>query len=485
MVSLNLVVSVTQNYLIGTKNDLLITSKEDLKRFYKLTTSKYPEGDKNIVIMGYNTWLSIPEDKKPLKNRLNIVITLNHQGELTESENLKVFGDLYSCMEFCNENSNGKIFIIGGQSIYEQTIQNYKIDTIYLTKFIDDYRFKKTEETKSFPFEILSDYECINEINSHDDCSVYDDSGSYKDKININYYTYQSKDSYNKGEYQYLNLLKKVRDEGILGDTRNGETISLFGERMVFDMNDGFPLLTTKKMGYKTILRELLWFISGSTSNKDLQDKNVTIWNLNSTREFLDSRNLDYEEGDLGPVYGFQWRHSGAEYIDRNTDYTNKGVDQLQNVIDLIQNDPHSRRIIINSWNPSDLDKMALPPCHMMCQFHVNTETKTLNCQLYQRSGDMFLGVPFNIASYAFLLHIVAGMTRYKPGKLIHILGDTHIYKNHCDSVNKQFERIPLQFPHLEILEDLSTLNIDELKEEYFVIKDYKSYDKITAPMSA
>ena len=222
MVSLNLVVSVTQNYLIGTKNDLLITSKEDLKRFYKLTTSKYPEGDKNIVIMGYNTWLSIPEDKKPLKNRLNIVITLNHQGELTESENLKVFGDLYSCMEFCNENNNGKVFIIGGQSIYEQTIQNYKIDTIYLTKFIDDYRFKKTEETKSFPFEILSDYECINEINSHDDCSVYDDSGSYKDRININYYTYQSKDSYNKGEYQYLNLLKKVRDEGILGDTRNG-----------------------------------------------------------------------------------------------------------------------------------------------------------------------------------------------------------------------------------------------------------------------
>jgi thymidylate synthase len=136
-------------------------------------------------------------------------------------------------------------------------------------------------------------------------------------------------------------------------------------------MKDGFPLLTTKKMGYKTILRELLWFIQGSTSNQKLQEKNVHIWDLNSTKEFLESRGLDYQEGDLGPVYGFQWRHSGAEYKDSSTDYSGKGIDQLKNVIDLIQNDPHSRRIIMNSWNPSDLDKMALPPCHMFCQFYV------------------------------------------------------------------------------------------------------------------
>ena len=137
MVPLNIIVSVTQNYLIGTKNDLLITSKDDLKRFYQLTTTNYPEGDKNIVIMGYNTWLSIPEDKKPLKNRLNIVITLNHQSEISESENLKIFGDLHSCIEYCNENTDGKVFVIGGQSIYEQCINGYKIDTIYLTKFIE------------------------------------------------------------------------------------------------------------------------------------------------------------------------------------------------------------------------------------------------------------------------------------------------------------------------------------------------------------
>jgi thymidylate synthase len=288
----------------------------------------------------------------------------------------------------------------------------------------------------------------------------------------------------NKGEQQYLNLLQKIMNEGTREKTRNGTTISLFGEKMEFDMKDGFPLLTTKKMGYKTILRELLWFIGGSTSNQELVDKNVHIWAQNSTRKFLDSRGLSYEEGDLGPVYGFQWRHSGAEYKDCHTDYSGLGIDQLQNVIELIKNEPRSRRIIMNSWNPPDLDKMALPPCHVMCQFHVDSERGTLNCQLYQRSGDMFLGVPFNISSYSFLLHIIAYITRYKPGKLIHILGDTHIYEDHFDAVKQQLERVPVNFPFLEINAP-DDLTIDLLDESMFKIKKYKSYEKITAPMIA
>ena len=253
---------------------------------------------------------------------------------------------------------------------------------------------------------------------------------------------------------------------------------------MEFNMNDGFPLLTTKKMGYKTILRELLWFIRGSTSNHELKEKNVHIWDLNSTREFLDSRGLSYEEGDLGPVYGFQWRHSGAEYVDCHTDYSGLGIDQLKNVIHLIKTEPNSRRIIMNAWNPIDIDKMALPPCHVMSQFHVDTVNKTLNCQLYQRSGDMFLGVPFNIASYSFLLHIIANITGYKPGKLIHILGDTHIYKEHIDAVNEQISRIPIQFPEIEnnILTDT---DIDSIDESMIKIKNYQYYDKISAPMIA
>jgi len=297
------------------------------------------------------------------------------------------------------------------------------------------------------------------------------------------YLVYQNTTETNKEEIQYINLLKKITNDGVKTQSRNSITYSTFGEKMEFDMKNGFPLLTTKKMGYKTILRELLWFIKGSTSNQELKQKNVNIWSQNSTREFLDSRGLDYEEGDLGPVYGFQWRHSGAEYKDCHTDYSGEGIDQLQNVIDLIKNDPHSRRIIMNSWNPSDLDKMALPPCHVMCQFQVDSVKNTLNCQLYQRSGDMFLGVPFNIASYSFLLHIIANITGYIPGKLIHILGDTHIYEDHFDAVNLQISRVPVSFPQLEITEDI--LNIDSLNEDMFEIKNYNSYEKISAPMIA
>ena len=484
MTEFNLVVSINQNNLIGIDNNLLISSKDDLKNFYKITTKEYPEGSMNSLIMGYNTWISIPKEKRPLQKRMNLILTRNHQEEITESETVKVFSELDNCLSWCETNQTGQIFIIGGESIYQQCLlYKDRINIIYLTKFVEDYRCSR-KNTRIFPKEILKNTDLIQErIVNLSDCEVYNAEGYSKEKMNIHYHIYQSKLHQNKGEYQYLKMLTKIKKEGLLIATRNGNTKSLFGERMEFDMKDGFPLLTTKKMGYKTILRELLWFIRGSTSNHELQEKNVHIWDKNSTREFLDNRGLDYEEGDLGPVYGFQWRHSGAEYIDSTTDYTGLGVDQLQNVIDLIKNDPHSRRIIMNSWNPKDLDKMALPPCHVMCQFNVNSELKTLNCQLYQRSGDMFLGVPFNIASYSFLLHILSKITGYIPGKLIHILGDTHIYEEHFDAVNEQISRIPCQFPELEISEDLNT--IDTIQEEYFQMKDYKCYEKISAPMIA
>ena len=172
---------------------------------------------------------------------------------------------------------------------------------------------------------------------------------------------------------------------------------------------------------------------------------------------------------------------SNGEYKSCNSDYSGEGIDQLKNIIHMIKNDPTSRRIIMSAWNPVDLNKMALPPCHVMCQFNINNKDNTLNCQLYQRSGDMFLGVPFNIASYSFLTCIIAKITGYKPGKLIHILGDTHIYKDHLKAVNKQLERVPEKFPQLIISDKLS--DIDTIQEEYFTIKNYNYYPKITAPM--
>ena len=315
MVLINLVVSINQNNLIGINNDLLIRSKEDLKNFYKITTSNYPEGNKNIIIMGMNTWLSIPSNKRPLKNRMNIVLSQNRRDLIEENEDLKVLDSLFNALDWCNTNETGKVFVIGGESIYNQCYLHHqnKINMIYLTKFIENTNSTKG---KIFPIEIFNKMTLLKETSNMEDCEVLYDGKYIKKELKTIYKIFQNNFMINIEENNYLNLLKRIINEGNLTQTRNSFTINTFGERMIFDMNNGFPLLTTKKMGYKTILRELLWFIKGSTSNQELLDKNVHIWSQNSSREFLDSRGLNYEEGDLGPVYGFQWRYSGAEYVD-------------------------------------------------------------------------------------------------------------------------------------------------------------------------
>lgn len=495
----SIIVSLNNHNLIGENNDLLIQSKKDLRNFQEITTKEYFVGKTNVLIMGYNTWRSIPESKRPLKNRLNIVLTRNHSIE--ESDNLKTFKSLKDCFVWCSENKHGKIFVIGGSQIFNECTKDEYIKDLqmmYITRFEDNYHPRNT--THSFPSKLFNNMKIvytsdkINEICERPHVKNLSNGFldeyikeylSQKDSKSVifTYNIYQKNDEINNQENQYLNLLSKILEEGIKTESRNSTVYSTFGEKMEFNLQEGFPLLTTKHVGWKTVLRELLWFVSGSTSNKKLNDMKVNIWNQNSSREFLDSRGLDYEVGDLGPVYGFQWRHFGAEYKDYNTDYSNEGVDQLKNVIDMISNDPTSRRIIMNAWNPPDLDKMALPPCHVMCQFHVNIQENTLNCQLYQRSGDMFLGVPFNIASYSFLTHIIAKITGYKPGKFIHILGDTHIYESHIDAVKEQITHIPYDFPTLSISDELK--NIDDIKEEYFTIENYNHYPKIKAPMIA
>ena len=487
----SIVVSLNNHNLIGENDKLLIHSKKDLKNFQQITTGK--SETKNIVIMGYKTWLSIPEGKRPLKDRMNIVLTKSHI--VSESENVKSFKSLEKAFSWSSK-GDGEIFVIGGTQIFNECCKSEYIDNLsklYVTRFDDNYHPRNT--THSFPSQLFNDMKLVKQsaIN-HEICERphLETPKSFLDEylkeqtsksISFTFDIYQNKNEINEEEYQYLNLLNKVLEEGLETESRNSKVFSLFGEKMVYDLSKGFPLLTTKRVGYKTVLRELLWFIRGSTSNKELTDKKVHIWTPNSSREFLDSRGLDYEEGVLGPVYGFQWRHFGAEYEDKDTDYSGKGVDQLQNVIDLIKNEPNSRRIILNSWNASDLDKMALPPCHVMCQFNVDTKNNKLDCQLYQRSGDMFLGVPFNIASYAFLTHIIGKITGYQVGRLIHILGDTHIYESHLDAVKEQIERVPYQFPELSISNELTDINT--IKEEYFTFQNYKYHDKISAPMIA
>ena len=285
-------------------------------------------------------------------------------------------------------------------------------------------------------------------------------------------------------ENQYLKLITHILDNGTMEDGRNGKALTVFGGAMHFDLNDNkIPLLTTKKVAWKTCLKELLWFIRGDTNNEHLQEENVKIWNANASRDFLDSRGLqNLRENDLGPVYGHQWRFFNAEYSDCDKDYKGKGVDQLQYIIDSLK-DPetrNSRRLVMSAWNPCQIDEMALPPCHVMAQFNVCGGNR-LSCALYQRSGDVGLGVPFNIASYSFLTHIIAKHCDLIADQFVYYLGNCHIYDDHIEKLREQTLREPFSFPTLEILNKHE--NIEEYNITDFVLNDYECHKTIKMVM--
>lgn len=261
---------------------------------------------------------------------------------------------------------------------------------------------------------------------------------------------------------QYLDLLKRIKEEGVTKGDRTGTgTMSVFGHQMRFNLAEGFPLLTTKKLHLKSIIHELLWFLKGDTNVRYLQENGVRIWN-----EWAD------ENGELGPVYGHQWR----SWSD------NKGgtIDQITNVIEQIKNNPDSRRLIVTAWNPADVEHMALPPCHCFFQFYV-AEGK-LSLQLYQRSADTFLGVPFNIASYALLLMMVAQVTNLQLGDFVYTTGDTHLYLNHLEQADLQLTRTPRALPKMRLNPDVKS--IFDFKYEDFTLEDYNPYDHIKAQVS-
>ena len=274
------------------------------------------------------------------------------------------------------------------------------------------------------------------------------------------------------GEKQYLSLISNTLHYGEKRQGRNGITYSLIGQQMRFSLrNNVFPLLTTKKMAWKTCLHELLWFIRGETDNTILNKKNIHIWDANASRDFLKSRNLLYEkDGDLGPIYGHQWRHFNAPYIDCDTNYQGQGIDQLQNIMDGLKNDKYSRRLILSAWNPCQLNQMALPPCHILCQFSVNMSNE-LSCILYQRSGDLGLGIPFNIASYSFLLCLLAKHCDLKRGELIHFIGDAHIYEEHRPMLHKQLTCKIYKPPLLKInntYDDIGDYTIKDISLQHY-----------------
>ena len=287
-------------------------------------------------------------------------------------------------------------------------------------------------------------------------------------------------------EQQYLQLVNDVINNGSFEMSRNGNTFSSFGHKMEFSLLDGtLPLLTTKRVAWKTCFRELMWFVRGCTNNEKLNQQKVKIWDANASRSFLDSRGLhNLEENDLGPVYGHQWRNFNAPYETCHTDYSGKGVDQLQNIINALK-DPSqhtSRRLVMSAWNPCQIDEMALPPCHVLVQFKVR-DHKFLSCSLYQRSGDIGLGIPFNIASYSFLTHLIARHCELEAEKFVHFIGDAHVYEDHKDVLLQQIKREPYAFPQIRVTRNASNIG-DYNEHDIEWVRTYQHHPELHMVMS-
>lgn len=283
-------------------------------------------------------------------------------------------------------------------------------------------------------------------------------------------------------EEQYLNLVRNIIEHGSVKSTRTGVNVRMiFGHVSRYSLRGGkIPLLTTKRVFWRGVVEELLWFLRGDTSAKNLAEKGVRIWDGNGSREFLDSRGLNFrDEGDLGPIYGFQWRHYGADYIDCKTDYNGAGIDQIEKIVHTLKTNPDDRRMVLTAWNPTVIDQMALPPCHVMAIFNViNGE---LNCMVTQRSADVGLGVPFNIASYSLLTHILAKECKLKLGDLVYTTADTHIYENHIDALKEQVKRIPKEFPTVTITDGVA---MNDLEFQHFQLHDYNPHPNIQMDMA-
>jgi dihydrofolate reductase/thymidylate synthase len=462
----SIIVAVDENAGIG------ISSNNDLpgsipwnNRTDKAWFAKITKGTKNnAVIMGRKTYESIPIKFRPLPERQNVIISSQNVDNIS----VKDFSEALLKCKTCDT-----IFVIGGQQIYELALYSYGYlcDTVIISQIEGDYNCDI-----KFPLDFV--------IKKSNDPTVQtfqmpNPTGNDKDLV-IKTYT----PSIGHQETQYLDLLQKILENGKeRPDRTDTGVISLFGQHMTFNLTNELPLITTKKMWQKGIIEELLFFISGNTNTKLLESKGVNIWKGNTSKDFMEKKDLKWEEGDMGPSYPFQWRHAGETYQGCNKEY--KGIDQLQTTIDNIKKYPFSRRHVISSWDVANIDKMVLPPCHCLFQFYVDTDDennpKYLDCSVYQRSGDMFLGIPFNIASYSILTVIFAHLTSLTPRNLIYNIGDAHIYKNHVELVKEQIARTPYPFPQLE-LGDINSLN--NITSNYIKFTNYKSWPPLKGDMA-
>lgn len=543
----NIVAAIDANRGIGSKNNLPWDLKGDMNHF-KTLTAQIPEDEYfnyfNVVIMGRKTWDSIPVKFKPLPNRINIVLSSqspdNVIGDVKNKHLVYVVNDWQDVFNLVNKiNKAGEIeginnekpisinnlFVIGGQKIYESAINHPYCDKLYLTEVYHKYEADtffpqlsdgRNEYTLVDVSEFQSDYDSIieetiyyryftyqnnkyfleNTVNENviNSLNVIETELSGMSGIDNSKLMTELRDRLNRnGKYvnheekRFLGFIKDIKENGITRTDRTGVgTVSVFGRQLKYNLRDTFPLMTTKKMFLRGIFEELMMYLRGQTDNKILQAKKIHIWDGNTSREFLDKIGLPhFEEGDMGATYGFNFRHYGGNYEGCSKEYGKEcGFDQLEYAIDLIKNNPTSRRIIINLWNPCTLNQVALPSCLCQYQFYVDTIKKELHLQIYIRSSDVFLANNWNACTGALLVNMICNLNDVDltPGDLTVVTGDTHLYNTHLEAVDINLEREPRPFPKLVLKSKKD--RIEDFNWEDIAVYGYNPYPNIKVEMA-
>lgn len=455
---------------IGKNNGIPFKNTEDLKNFKRIT-----EG--HIVIMGGNTWRSLP---KKLPNRLNVVISRSIKSENNKPD--MVFNTIRECVIYLSnpQFKEKQKYVIGGAQIYDWFFEQKLINRLFLTEV--EHNFNCDVKIAGIPFG------CFRSIHSYETALV---SALIKSAATMHKWSYSELQYINYTEMEFLNTLKNIMTNGVVQiDRTNVGTRSVFGTYLKFDLsNNTIPLSTTKRSSLRMIMEELLWILRGQTNANILSEKGIKVWNPNTTTEFLQKRGLPYNAGDIGSTYGFSLRHFGADYNGMHENYNGKGFDQLKEVIRLIKEEPTSRRIILNLWNPASLHKCALPPCLFCYEFYVDTVERTLSCIMVQRSSDISLAGYWNVGTGSLLTHMLARITGLKAKELHWSICNAHIYLNQESAVNEQLDRTPRTFPKLYFKETAPSLengkDITEFEYSDLILVGYNPYPPIKSILNA
>jgi dihydrofolate reductase/thymidylate synthase len=449
----SIIVAIDAANGMAKKGAIPWSSREDMKFFRDVTMGR--RENSNAVIMGRNTYESIPVEHRPLVGRRCIVISRTWRQE--EHTDVRVYPGLVDALAGAGATlkSYDDVFLVGGEGLYREAISNfaYLCKRIYVTKFKSDYGCDQF-----FPFDEVRNLPAANDpVKTRD------------------YARYTYAPNFTHDENQYLNALRAVSAEG---EAKKDGTTSLFGGvKMQFDLRDRLPVITSKRVLYDVLIKELMFFLTGST---DANESGVKTWDQATRKVNLEKLGLSWNEGDMGPTYPFQWRRFGVEYQGCDVDYEGYGTDQITELIKTIRDDPWSRRMILTSWNPSQVDQTTVPPRHVMVQFNVSGDRKWLDAQVYVRAGDMFLEVPLTITFYSLFVYVVAHVTNLKPRKLVVTVGDAYVHNVHGDHVKRQVERTPRPFPTLSFREAHRLHELKDFTANSFIVENYTSWAAIS-----